>query len=59
VEAPHDYPGQTCARSLEHGEVTDAGFVVAAAVVDDQDVAVLGCLERFEKDVDAAAVARR
>ena len=59
METPDNYAGQPGACCLEHGEVADAGLVVAAAVVDDQDVAVLGGLERLEEDVDAAVVARR
>src|SRR5437899_1727882 len=42
VETPDNYAGQPGACCLERGEVADAGLVVAAAVVDDQDVAVLG-----------------
>jgi hypothetical protein len=50
-------PGQPGACCLEHGKVANAGLIAAFAVVHDQYVAVLGGLERLERDVDAAAVA--
>ena len=57
VETPYNHAGQPGACCLKHGKVADAGLVVAAAVVDDQDIAVLGGLECLEEDVDAAVVA--
>ena len=48
MHPPDEYAGQACAACLECHEVPDAGFVLAASVVDDRDVARYGAFDGLE-----------
>ena len=54
--SPDDDTGHAAGARFERGKVSDAAFIGATAVIDDEDVARFGILHRFQKDIDAAEV---
>ncbi|MCU1515534.1 MAG: hypothetical protein JWQ75_255 [Pseudarthrobacter sp.] len=59
VQPPAQDAGQACAACLQRHEVTDAGLVLAAAVVDHQDVTGFGAFDGLEEDVHTAVMPGR
>src|SRR3954471_22976976 len=57
MQAPHDQSGESGALCFLYNEVTDAGLIETAAVVDDKHVTRRATIDGLQEDVDAADMA--
>ncbi|MEY9776490.1 hypothetical protein ABH915_002098 [Arthrobacter sp. MW3 TE3886] len=59
MQSPDEDAGQGRPAGFQGDQVADAGFVLTAGVVYDQDLSGFGTVNGLEKDVDAAKVSGR
>ena len=54
MRSPNNHAGQAGCLRFERGQISDAGFVLPAAVIDDEKIARLRVLHCLEENIDAA-----
>ena len=59
MRAPNNDSSEVAVFSLKRGQIADAGFVQAAAIIDYQNIARLRVLHGFQKNVDASKMSNR